>query len=91
MRFVAFYCLFDAANVMVGAVLAAAGDTRWIARSFVICSSVFLILLWVTDYLRPDLYTAWSLATLFVFVTALLWIIRLVSGKWHHARVLPNQ
>ena len=55
MKFVAFYCLFDAANVMIGCVLSSAGDTHWLARTFVISSSVFLVLLWLVDRMVPTL------------------------------------
>ena len=49
MKFVAFYCMFDAANIVIGCVLASAGDTRWIARAFLVCSSTFLVLLWLVS------------------------------------------
>lgn len=88
LKFVAFYCLFDAANVMIGCVLAAAGDTRWLARTFLICSSLFLVLLWGIDRLRPGLVAEWTLATLFVFMTALIWIVRFRSGAWRSVQVL---
>jgi MATE family multidrug resistance protein len=88
MKFVAFYCMFDAANVMIGCVLASAGDTRWIARAFMIGSTVFLILLWLISQVYPLLIAEWSLATLFVFVTALVWLLRFRSGAWKKVRVL---
>jgi len=88
MKFVAFYCMFDAANIMIGCVLASAGDTHWIARTFFICTSVFLLLLWLVDRIVPGLVLEWSLATLFVFVTAVLWSIRFHVGAWRKIQVL---
>jgi len=88
LKFVAFYCVFDAANVMIGCVLASAGDTHWIARSFFVCSGIFLILLWLIDRAIPGLIAEWTLATAFVFVTAIIWSLRFHGGAWRKTRVL---
>lgn len=88
MKFVAFYCLFDAANVMIGCVLASAGDTRWIARTFLYSSAGFLLLLWLIDRTIPGLVAEWTLATFFVFVTALIWSLRFRFGAWRRTRIL---
>lgn len=88
MKFVAMYCLFDAANVMIGCVLSSAGDTRWTARAFFACSGAFLIMLWLIDLLRPGLVAEWALATVFVFTTACIWTVRFRGGTWKRAQVL---
>jgi MATE family multidrug resistance protein len=88
MKFVAFYCLFDAANVMIGCVLAAVGDTRWLARTFLVCSGLFLVLLWLIDRITPGLIVEWTLATLLVFATAVIWALRFKSGSWRKIKVL---
>jgi len=88
MKFVAFYCIFDAANVMIGSVLASAGDTHWIARTFSLCSTVFLILLWLIDLIIPGLVAEWTLATIFVFSTAVIWSLRFRFGGWRRTQVL---
>jgi len=88
MKFVAFYCLFDAANVMIGCVLASAGDTHWIARTFFVCTIFFLILLWLIDLISPSLVAEWTLATVFVAATALIWSLRFRAGSWRKILVL---
>ena len=88
MKFVAFYCIFDAANVVIGSVLASAGDTHWIARTFFFCSGIFLVLLWLIDRSFPSLAAEWSLATFFVFVTAVIWSLRFRAGVWRHMHVI---
>ncbi len=88
MKFVAFYCLFDAANVMIGCILASAGDTHWLARTFLLSSSVFLALLWLIDRITPGLVAEWTLATLFVFATAVIWSLRFRAGEWRKITVL---
>jgi MATE family multidrug resistance protein len=88
LRFVAFYCIFDAANVMIGCVLASVGDTRWIARAFLVFSTAFLALLWAVDTMLPSLVLEWTLATIFVFATAIAWVIRFQKGAWKKIQVL---
>jgi len=90
LKFVAFYCLFDAANVTIGCVLASAGDTHWIARSFFICGVGFLILLGLIDRFSPSLVAEWTLATSFVFLTALLWLLRFKGERWKGTKVLHD-
>jgi MATE family multidrug resistance protein len=88
MKFVAFYCIFDAANVVIGSILASTGDTYWIARTFFACSGVFLTVLWLIDKNIPSLVAEWSLATLFVFATAIIWTLRFQSGVWKEITVI---
>ncbi|HXP89358.1 MAG TPA: MATE family efflux transporter [Fibrobacteria bacterium] len=88
LRFVAFYCLFDAANVVAGCVLASAGDTAWVARAFFIGSAAFLSALWIADRFRPSLELEWTLATVFVLSTAVVWTLRFRGGAWRGIRVL---
>ena len=89
-KFVAFYCIFDAANVVIGCILASAGDTHWIACTFFICSCVFLVLLWLIDRNVPGLVAEWSLATLFVFATAVIWALRFHAGVWKNIQVIQE-
>jgi multidrug resistance protein, MATE family len=90
MKFVAFYCLFDAANVMFSCVLSSAGDTQWIARTFLVCSALFLVSLWLVVTLIPGLVAEWTLATSFVLVTALVWWLRFRAGAWREVKVLQG-
>ena len=90
MKFVAFYCMFDAANIMIGCVLASAGDTRWTARAFLVCSSVFLVSLWLVSRFFTSLTAEWALATLFVFITAVIWSLRFWAGGWREIQVLGH-
>jgi multidrug resistance protein, MATE family len=91
MKFVAFYCIFDAANVILGCVLASAGDTNWIARTFMVCSSAFVALLWLIGQCYPSLVAEWTLATCFVFVTAVIWSLRFKTGAWKGIKVLREE
>jgi len=88
MKFVAVYCVFDAANVMIGCVLASAGETRWIARTFAIASGIFVTLLWLIDRSMPGLVAEWALATGFVFCTAVVWVLRFRTGRWREIQLV---
>ncbi len=91
MKFVAAYCLIDAANIVFGGVLSAAGDTRWIARAFMAWTAAFLAALWIADRLHPDLFLEWTLATVYILATAVAWTHRVQSGAWRRARVLTDE
>ena len=88
MKFVAVYCIFDAANVMIGCVLASAGETQWIARTFAIASAIFVALLWLIDRTMPGLVAEWTLATCFVFCTAVVWLLRFRTGHWRKIQIV---
>jgi len=90
MKFVAIYCLFDAANVMIGCILASAGETHWVAHAFFVSSTVFIVLLWLVDRFIPGLVAEWTLATLFVCATAIIWTLRFQSGTWKKMQVLQG-
>jgi MATE family multidrug resistance protein len=88
LRFVSFYCLFDAGNVVLGWALSSAGDTAWIARTFALFSAVFVACLVGVDRFAPGIAAEWSLATIFVAATALTWAVRFHRGSWRTARVV---
>lgn len=88
LRFVAFYSVFDAFNVVVGCALASAGDTSWVARAFFAGSALFLSAIWAIDRFRPGLELEWAVAALFVLATALAWTLRFRGGAWRKIRVL---
>ena len=90
MKFVAAYCLIDAANIVFGGVLSAVGDTRWIARAFLAATSIFLAALWAIDLFMPSLVAEWTAATVFVAGTAVAWTHRVQAGAWRKARVLHD-
>ena len=90
MKFVAAYCLIDAANIVFGGVLSAAGDTRWIARAFLAATSLFLAALWMIVLFMPSLVAEWTATTIFVAGTAVAWTHRVQAGAWRKARVLHD-
>lgn len=90
MRFLAFFCLFDAFNLTFSGAIKGAGDTRFImwtiaALSFgVMIAPVYL----AVEVIGAGLYTVWTLATLYVCSLALAFMLRYRQGKWKKMRVI---
>lgn len=90
LRFIAVYSLLDALNVVIVSALQAAGDTRWTMICSFVTYSVFLVSLLVIDKFKPLLWLEWGTATLFVMITALIWLLRFHRGTWKSIRVIEH-
>lgn len=76
LRFVAFYCLFDAANVILASVLSSLGDTRWTLVVFLVATTMFIGVLGIADANHASVGVLWAMATIFVIATAIAWVWR---------------
>jgi MATE family multidrug resistance protein len=92
LRFVAFYCVFDALYIVFSAGVKGAGDTR-----FVLLTSVALgwLLMVLPTYLsivtfRWGLYVAWIFISLYLFSGGLIFMFRFRGGKWKSMRVIEG-
>jgi MATE family multidrug resistance protein len=90
LRFVALYCLLDAFNIVILSALQAAGDTRWTLWAALAAHAVFLGALVWADIAHWGMYAEWGIATAFVCAQALMWLGRLLSGRWKHIRVIDG-
>ncbi|MBI5834201.1 MAG: MATE family efflux transporter [Armatimonadetes bacterium] len=88
LRFVAAYCLTDAANLILMGALTGAGDTRATLVLSVGLYSGFLLTLGLLDHLGQGLYALWTAATVMVTVLACALFARFRSRRWHHMRVI---
>lgn len=88
LRFVAAYSLLDACNLILVATLVAAGDTRVTFRISIVMYSAFVALLALADHLQVGLMAEWWMATFFVMITALVWLVRIRSSAWHNIEVV---
>lgn len=87
--FVAFYCLFDTGNIIFSAALKGAGDTRFVMVITVILSWVVMVLpSWLAVKYGYGLYVAWSFATAYVCILAMVFLLRFLAGKWKSMRVI---
>ncbi len=92
LRFVAFYSIFDMANVIFAAALKGAGDTAFPLRASVVASSLGMLLpTWVLCFhLGYGLYAAWGAATFYVFLVGVAMLVRFRRGDWRTLRVVEE-
>lgn len=90
LRFVAFYSLLDGLNVIYSGALKGAGDTAFIGWTIVVLSIALVIapVYLAVVVLQAGLYTAWTLAALYVCALALAFGWRFRQGKWKLMRVI---
>lgn len=92
LRFVAFYSIFDMANVIFAAALKGAGDTAYPLRASVVASTFGMLLpTWVLCFhLGFGLFAAWSAATFYVFLVGAAMLLRFQQGRWRQLRVVED-
>ena len=89
-RFVAVFCLFDAMNLVFSGAIKGAGDTRFIMWTIAALSiGVMIVPVYVAvEIIGAGLYTAWTLATVYISSLGLAFMLRYKKGKWKRMRVI---
>lgn len=92
LRFVAIYSLFDALNIVFASAIKGAGDTRFVMFVIVVVSSLVLV---VPSYialvlLQAGIYTAWTIASIYISILGLVFLFRFLGGKWKFMRVIEQ-
>jgi MATE family multidrug resistance protein len=97
LRFVALYCFFDAAQIMLVGALRGAGDTRFVLLN----TSVISVLAVATGRVLQErfdwnttgfgLYGWWWVMTAWLFVLGISYLIRFQQGKWKSMRVIEPE
>lgn len=89
LRFVAFYCFFDALYMVFCGALRGAGDTMFILWTTVIVSAVISAVSWVwIKSMRGGLFSAWIIVTAWVCILGACYFLRFRTGKWRQMRVI---
>lgn len=90
LRFIAFFCLFDALNLIYSATIKGAGDTRFVMWTIGIMSTgIMVIPVYVSvEYMGAGLYTAWVFATLYICLIGFVFRWRYRQGKWKKMRII---
>jgi len=89
LRFVAFYTLFDAANLVFSFALRGAGDTRFVMRVVSFLPWLGMVLPVAAGYaVGFGLYFAWTIASAYVAVLAVVFYARFRHGAWKSMRVI---
>ena len=89
LRFVAAYCLFDAAQIVFVGVIKGAGDTRFVLIStVVIASTAIAVGVTVESLAGWGLYWWWTVITGWVFTLGIVYWARFEQGCWKTMRVI---
>ena len=92
LRFVAIYCLFDAANMIFSGALKGAGDTRFVAVASIGLSWVLMIIpCFIAIYFfEVGINWLWFFITLYVCGLGLMLFFRFRLGIWKSMRVIES-
>jgi MATE family multidrug resistance protein len=90
LRFVAFYSLFDAVNLVLTGALKGAGDTAFVGWTSLICGVFGLILptFLAIDVFHANVYVCWGLAATYICLLAMVFRYRFRHGPWHRRRLV---
>jgi multidrug resistance protein, MATE family len=90
LRFVAFYSLFDTANIVFASAVKGAGDTRFVMWTSMLLSWGLMVVPSLIAVLRFDgtLDTLWLFATVYISVIGVVFTLRFLGGKWKSMRVI---
>lgn len=92
LRFVAVYSLFDTLNIVFASALKGAGDTRYVMFMIIFVSVIILV---IPSYLaiivfKDGLYVAWFIASAYVVILGLSFLLRFLNGKWKGMTVIEE-
>jgi MATE family multidrug resistance protein len=92
LRFVAVYAVFDTLNIIFSSALRGAGDTHFIMRMIIIASASLLVIptYIVIIVLRAGVYTAWTIASIYIITLGFLFLARFLKGRWKTMRVIEE-
>lgn len=91
LRFVAVYCVFDAAQVVFVGALKGAGDTVFVLIATTLISGLGVFIGVIGQrYWGFGVMEWWSVLTGWLFVTGLVYCIRFQQGKWRKMRVIEE-
>jgi len=93
MRFVAVFCFFDALNLVFSGAIKGAGDTRFIMWTIAALSLGVMIgpVYLAVEVVGAGLYTAWTLATIYICALGIAFMLRYRQGRWKKMRIIEDQ
>ncbi|MFC1489891.1 MATE family efflux transporter [Candidatus Latescibacterota bacterium] len=92
LRFVAFYSLFDALNIVFAYAIKGAGDTQFVMK-VIILDTIFVLVLpsyIALEIFNMNIYIGWIFLTAFVVVLGLTFYFRFKGGKWKTMSVIDT-
>ena len=93
LRFVALYCLFDAAYIVFSSAVKGAGDTRfvmWVILGFSWFVMILPVYLAIVTF-EWGLYVAWCFCSAYIILMGTVFLFRFRGGKWKTMRVIEKE
>lgn len=92
LRFVAAYCVFDAAQIIFGSAIRGAGDTRFASMTSLVAGVGALLIPTQLNrlYFGGNLYVSWGIVTAYVCILGVVFYYRFRGGKWRTMRVIEQ-
>ncbi|MCL2480119.1 MAG: MATE family efflux transporter [Spirochaetaceae bacterium] len=92
LKFVAVYTLFDSFNLLFASALKGAGDTKYVMTSNLVLSFLVFVLPSYLSifYIHKGIYEAWAIATIYISLLGLNFLLRFIKGKWKEMRVIEE-
>jgi multidrug resistance protein, MATE family len=91
LRFVAFYCLFDAMVIVFSSALKGAGDTRFVLLTTLCMSPLPVLATYCgVEFMGLGLYWCWTAITTWLCVLGLIYMYRFRQGHWRTMRVIER-
>lgn len=92
LRFVAVYCILDAAYIVFSAAIKGAGDTKfvmWVTGGGSVAVMIIPTYLAVVTY-DLGIYWAWVTVTFYIALMSVIFMFRFKGGKWKNMRVIET-
>ncbi|MBT6146985.1 MAG: MATE family efflux transporter [Gemmatimonadetes bacterium] len=92
LRFVAFYCVFDAMYMMVTATLKGAGDTRFVMIASILLGISIMVVppLVAVEVFDAGVFIVWIFICAYLAIAAGVFYRRFRGGKWRSMRVIET-
>jgi MATE family multidrug resistance protein len=92
LRFVAFYCIFDAGYMVLAGTLKGAGDTRFVLYSSAAFAAAAVAATWIgLSSGMFGLLGSWAVVTTWVSCLGIAYLLRFLGGKWRDMRVIEPE
>jgi multidrug resistance protein, MATE family len=91
LRFVAFYCLFDSANLVFSFALRGAGDTKFVMYMVAALPWIGMVLpAWLGYRAGWGLHWTWTVLSGYIALLAVIFYLRFRHGAWRSMRVIEG-
>ena len=92
LRFVAAYCLFDAALIIFASAIKGAGDTRFILLTNLAMAPLPIVASWLgIRYFGWGLIWCWMAITTWIWLLGSVFLGRFLQGRWRSMRVIEPE